>query len=51
MESGGSDSDSSSSSSFRYLLDLFYGIEDVRPNGGIVKFQNAAYSNCLRKPS
>jgi S-adenosylmethionine decarboxylase len=45
--SGSSDSDSSSSSSiFRSaLLTLLYGFEDVRPHGGIVKFQSAAYSN------
>ncbi|KAG0466959.1 hypothetical protein HPP92_018539 [Vanilla planifolia] len=41
----------SSSSSLQYEVPLGYSIEDVRPNGGVKKFQSAAYSNCARKPS
>lgn len=38
----------SSSKSQFYEAPLGYGIEDVRPNGGIKKFRSAAYSNvCL----
>ncbi|XP_058112365.1 S-adenosylmethionine decarboxylase proenzyme-like [Magnolia sinica] len=42
---------SSSSKSLLYEAPLGYGIEDVRPHGGIKKFRSAAYSNCARKPS
>ncbi|RRT62913.1 hypothetical protein B296_00023809 [Ensete ventricosum] len=42
---------SSSSSSLQYEIPLGYTVEDVRPHGGIRKFQSAAYSNCVRKPS
>ncbi|URD93321.1 S-adenosyl-l-methionine decarboxylase leader peptide [Musa troglodytarum] len=42
---------SSSSSSLQYEVPLGYTVEDVRPHGGIRKFQSAAYSNCVRKPS
>ncbi|KAJ4816487.1 Small-uORF [Rhynchospora pubera] len=35
----------SSSSSLEYEAPLGYSIEDVRPAGGIKKFQSAAYSN------
>jgi S-adenosyl-l-methionine decarboxylase leader peptide len=35
----------SSSSSLDYEAPLGYSIEDVRPAGGIKKFQSAAYSN------
>ncbi|KAK9750476.1 hypothetical protein RND81_02G200100 [Saponaria officinalis] len=50
MESkGGKKKSSSSSKSF--FAPLGYGIEDVRPKGGIKKFRSAAYSNCARKPS
>ena len=35
----------SSSSNFMYEAPLGYKIEDVRPAGGIKKFQSAAYSN------
>ncbi|CAL5081533.1 unnamed protein product [Urochloa decumbens] len=41
----------SSSSNFMYEAPLGYKIEDVRPAGGIKKFQSAAYSNCVRQPS
>ncbi|WOK94046.1 S-adenosylmethionine decarboxylase [Canna indica] len=41
----------SSNSSLQYEAPLGYSIEDVRPHGGIKKFQSAAYSNCVRKPS
>ncbi|TVU09591.1 hypothetical protein EJB05_43075, partial [Eragrostis curvula] len=41
----------SSSSNRMYEAPLGYKIEDVRPAGGIKKFQSAAYSNCARKPS
>ncbi|KAF6169087.1 hypothetical protein GIB67_038584 [Kingdonia uniflora] len=41
----------SSKSSLFYEAPLGYGIEDVRPYGGIKKFRSAAYSNCVRKPS
>uniref|UniRef100_A0A453KWF2 Uncharacterized protein n=1 Tax=Aegilops tauschii subsp. strangulata TaxID=200361 RepID=A0A453KWF2_AEGTS len=41
----------SSSSNSMYEAPLGYKIEDVRPAGGIKKFQSAAYSNCARKPS
>ncbi|URE13275.1 S-adenosyl-l-methionine decarboxylase leader peptide [Musa troglodytarum] len=52
MESkGGKKKSSSSSSSLHYEAPLGYSIEDVRPHGGIKKFQSAAYSNCVRKPS
>ncbi|THU57540.1 hypothetical protein C4D60_Mb03t04600 [Musa balbisiana] len=36
---------SSSSSSLQYEVPLGYTVEDVRPHGGITKFQSAAYSN------
>ncbi|KAF5763720.1 putative S-adenosyl-l-methionine decarboxylase leader peptide [Helianthus annuus] len=42
---------SSSSKSLFYEAPLGYGIEYVRPNGGLKKFKSAAYSNCARKPS
>ncbi|KAL9253114.1 S-adenosylmethionine decarboxylase proenzyme-like protein [Drosera capensis] len=47
MESKGGKkkSRSSSSKSLFYEAPLGYSIEDVRPNGGIKKFQSAAYSN------
>ncbi|KAK8924130.1 hypothetical protein KSP39_PZI019300 [Platanthera zijinensis] len=35
----------SSSNSLQYEAPLGYSIEDVRPNGGVKKFQSAAYSN------
>lgn len=41
----------SSSSSLEYEAPLGYSIEDVRPAGGIKKFQSAQYSNCAKKPS
>ncbi|KAH0459531.1 hypothetical protein IEQ34_012345 [Dendrobium chrysotoxum] len=41
----------SSSNSLQYEVPLGYSIEDVRPHGGVKKFQSAAYSNCARKPS
>ncbi|KAI3747955.1 hypothetical protein L6452_10719 [Arctium lappa] len=41
----------SGSRSFLYEAPLGYGIEDVRPNGGLKKFKSAVYSNCTRKPS
>lgn len=44
MESKGGKKKSSSRSLF-YEAPLGYGIEDVRPNGGIKKFRSAAYSN------
>ncbi|KAL6655554.1 hypothetical protein ACP70R_006380 [Stipagrostis hirtigluma subsp. patula] len=49
MESKGGKKSSSSKS--MYEAPLGYKIEDVRPAGGIKKFQSAAYSNCVRKPS
>ncbi|KAF3339165.1 S-adenosyl-l-methionine decarboxylase leader peptide [Carex littledalei] len=46
MESkGGKKKSSSSSGSKQYEAPLGYSIEDVRPAGGIKKFQSAAYSN------
>lgn len=39
----------SSSSNFMYEAPLGYKIEDVRPAGGIKKFQSAAYSNVRTK--
>ncbi|WVZ65005.1 hypothetical protein U9M48_014439 [Paspalum notatum var. saurae] len=51
MESKGGKKSSSSSSKSMYEAPLGYKIEDVRPAGGIKKFQSAAYSNCARKPS
>lgn len=45
MESKGGKKKSSSSSSLEYEAPLGYSIEDVRPAGGIKKFQSAAYSN------
>lgn len=45
MESKGGKKKSSSSSSLDYEAPLGYSIEDVRPAGGIKKFQSAAYSN------
>lgn len=48
MESKGGKKKSSSSSSLLYEVPLGYGIEDVRPHGGIKKFQSAAYSNVSR---
>ncbi|KAG6491317.1 hypothetical protein ZIOFF_052655 [Zingiber officinale] len=50
MESKGGKK-SSSGNSLQYEAPLGYSIEDVRPHGGIKKFQSAAYSNCVRKPS
>ncbi|KAJ1404940.1 S-adenosylmethionine decarboxylase [Sesbania bispinosa] len=47
MESKGGKKKSSSSKSLFYEVPLGYGIEDVRPNGGIKKFRSAAYSNRL----
>jgi len=44
MEAKGGKKNSSSSKSF-YEAPLGYGIEDVRPHGGIRKFRSAAYSN------
>lgn len=35
----------SSSNSLQYEAPLGYSIEDVRPHGGVKKFQSAAYSN------
>ncbi|KAK8937403.1 hypothetical protein KSP39_PZI012162 [Platanthera zijinensis] len=43
MESKGGKKSSSNSS--QYEAPLGYSIEDVRPNGGVKKFQSAAYSN------
>ncbi|PKA57594.1 S-adenosylmethionine decarboxylase [Apostasia shenzhenica] len=37
----------SSSSSLMYEVPLGYSIEDVRPHGGVKKFQSAAYSNVI----
>nr|KAJ0215351.1 hypothetical protein LSAT_V11C300136940 [Lactuca sativa] len=51
MESKAGKKKSSSSKSLFYEAPLGYGIEDVRPNGGLKKFKSAAYSNCARKPS
>jgi hypothetical protein len=52
MESKGGKKKSSSSSNIKqYETPLGYSIEDLRPAGGIKKFQSAAYSNCVRKPS
>jgi S-adenosyl-l-methionine decarboxylase leader peptide len=46
MESkGGKKKSSSSSNCKQYEAPLGYSIEDVRPAGGIKKFQSAAYSN------
>ncbi|GAB2299879.1 hypothetical protein Dimus_033929 [Dionaea muscipula] len=50
METKGGKKNSSSSRSFD-KAPLAYGIEDVRPHGGIKKFRSAAYSNFARKPS
>ena len=50
MESKGGKKKSSSSSSLMHEAPLGYSIEELRPAGGIKKF-NAAYSNCARKPS
>lgn len=46
-EAGNTDSSSSSSSSSSlfYEAPLGYGIEYVRPNGGLKKFKSAEYSN------
>ncbi|CAI9779275.1 unnamed protein product [Fraxinus pennsylvanica] len=41
----------SSNKSLFYEAPLGYSIEDIRPNGGIKKFQSAEYSNCARRPS
>ncbi|KAI3520933.1 hypothetical protein L1887_10388 [Cichorium endivia] len=41
----------SGSKSLFYEAPLGYGIEDVRPSGGLRKFKSAAFSNCTRKPS
>lgn len=38
-------SSNSSGTSLQYEAPLGYSIEDVRPHGGIKKFQSAAYSN------
>lgn len=35
----------------QYEAPLGYGIEDVRPDGGVDIFRSAAYSNCIRQPS
>lgn len=52
MESkGGKKKSSSSSGSKQYEAPLGYSIEDVRPAGGIKKFQSAAYSNVSSIPS
>ncbi|KAI7757857.1 hypothetical protein M8C21_009115 [Ambrosia artemisiifolia] len=51
MESEAAKESSSSSKSLFYEAPLGYGIEYVRPNGGLKKFKSAAYSNCARKPS
>ncbi|URE26448.1 S-adenosyl-l-methionine decarboxylase leader peptide [Musa troglodytarum] len=51
MESKGGKEKSSGSSSLQHEAPLGYTVEDIRPNGGIKKFQSAAYSNCVRKPS
>jgi S-adenosyl-l-methionine decarboxylase leader peptide len=46
MESkGGKKKSSSSSNCKQYEAPLGYSIEDLRPAGGIKKFQSAAYSN------
>ncbi|CAD6263188.1 unnamed protein product [Miscanthus lutarioriparius] len=50
MESKGGKK-SSSSHSMMYEAPLGYSIEDVRPAGGVKKFQSAAYSNCAKRPS
>lgn len=49
MESKGGKKSSSSNSNFMYEAPLGYKIEDVRPAGGIKKFQTAAYSNVRTK--
>jgi len=41
----------SSSSNLMYEAPLGYKIEDVRPAGGIKKFQSAAYSNVRIEPT
>ncbi|CAI9761831.1 unnamed protein product [Fraxinus pennsylvanica] len=41
----------SSSKSLFYEAPLGYSVEDIRPNGGIEKFQSAEYSNRARRPS
>ena len=51
MESKGGKKSSSSGSLMMYEAPLGYSIEDVRPAGGVKKFQSAAYSNCAKKPS
>ncbi|KAJ8461380.1 hypothetical protein OPV22_034306 [Ensete ventricosum] len=51
MESKGGKKKSSSSNSLDYEAPLGYSIEDIRPHGGIKKFQSAAYSNCAKEPS
>lgn len=45
METKGGKKKSSSSKTLFYEAPLGYGIEDVRPHGGIKKFRSAAYSN------
>ncbi|KAJ9564277.1 hypothetical protein OSB04_000243 [Centaurea solstitialis] len=45
MESKSGKKKSSSSKSLFYEAPLGYGIEDVRPHGGLKKFKSAAYSN------
>lgn len=45
METKGGKKKSSSSKTLFYEAPLGYGIEDVRPHGGIKKFKSAAYSN------
>ena len=47
MDSEADKKKSSSSKSLFYEAPLGYGIEDVRPNGGIKKFKSAAYSNVI----
>jgi hypothetical protein len=43
--------DSQSSSNSHYEPALGYVLEDIRPDGGVVKFRSPAYSNCLKAPS
>lgn len=49
MESKGGKKKCSSSSSLQHEAPLGYTVEDIRPNGGIKKFQSAAYSNVRTK--
>jgi hypothetical protein len=41
--------DSQSSSNSHYEPALGYVLEDIRPDGGVVKFRSPAYSNVSRR--